>query len=534
MLTPRGPNVSRPQAKGEAAPCARSGPCFSFCVKEKLLRLLRQSSGYAFANMLFKVAGFLLAFIYLDPQYLSTAAFGEWSILKITGALTSALFGLGLSNGVLKLWAEPEYEDAHDALAFTALLAVGVLAGTAAALLVALAAPLARLLLGDAAQAPLVKLLAVYVASQMILQVPKELIRIHERVGLFVLMIFGRMVVLVGGVYYFLVVQGAGLRGMVYANVLSLGLGAAVLTAGMLRVVRWRVRAHFVRRLARLGMPLMMAGVAYLFLDAGDRYLLKWFGLDAAVGVYEWAARLGAVLNLLVVRSFWTAFHILGVKDLGGDTREADFHRRTFRHFSIWGPWAVLGLSLAAYDVTRLMAASTAYLAAERLVFPIAVGFLFYGIYYLLVNILYAGGKTGTIAVNVFAAALCNAAFNVLLIPLLGAMGAALATAAAYLVLVLITVRVVGRTTESVFPWGTLARALLGAGVLYGLGLLSTDWAAPARIAYRAGLILLYLPLIPALRLYTWGEVKEITRYLYQRVRQGGAGEEEHGEQDSA
>jgi O-antigen/teichoic acid export membrane protein len=468
--------------------------------------------------MLFKVAGFLLAFIYLDPQYLSTAAFGEWGILKVTGALISALFGLGLSNGVLKLWAEPEHENARDALAFTALLAIGALAGAAVVVLLALAAPLARLLLGDAAQAPLVQLLAVYVAAQMVLQVPKELIRIHERVGLFVLMIFGRMVVLVGGVYYFLVVQGAGLQGMLYAQVLSLGLGAAVLTVGMLRVVRWQVQGAFVRRLARLGMPLMLAGVAYLFLDAGDRYLLKWLGSDAAVGVYEWAARLGAVLNLLVVRSLWTAFHVLGVKDLKGDTREADFHRRTFRHFSIWGPWAVLGLSLAAYDITRLVASSPAYLAAERLVFPIAVGFLFYGIYYLLVNILYAGGETGTIAVNVFVAALANAALNVLLIPVLGAMGAAVATALAYLVLVLLTVRVIGRTTESVFPWGTLARALLLAGVLYGLGLVSTDWSAPARIGYRAGLILLYLPLVPAVRLYTWAEVKEITGYLRERV----------------
>ena len=486
-------------------------------LKEKLLRLIRQTSGYALANLLLKVAGFLLAFIYLDPQYLSEAAFGQWEMLQVTAAITSAFFGLGLSNGLLKLWAEPENEDARDALAFTSLLAVGALAGAALALIFAATGPLASVLLGDAARAPLVRLLAGYVVFQMVLQVPKNLIRIYERVGLFVLMILGRMVVLVGGVYYFLVVAGAGLRGILYAYLLSLGLAATGLTVGVLRIVRWEVQKRFVRQLVRLGAPLMMAGLAYKFLDAGDRYLLGWLASDATVGVYGWAARLGAILNLLIVRSFRAAFDVLGVKDLEGDIQEADFHRRTFRHYAIWSSWAALGLSLAAYDLTRLVATSKAYLAAETLVFPIAVGFLFYGVYYMIVNILYAGGKTGTIAVNVFLAALFNAGLNVVLIPLLGAMGAALATAAAYLGLVLLTMRVIGRFTESTFPWGTLARALSAAGALYALGLLSTDWPTALRIAYRGGLVLLYLPLIPALRLYTWAEVKEITRYLRER-----------------
>lgn len=486
-------------------------------MQEKLLQLLRQSSGYAAANMLFKVAGFLLAFIYLDPQYLSKASFGQWEILKVTAAIGSSFFGLGLSNGLIKFWAEPEYEDARDALAFTALLAVGALAAVAVVVLWSAARPLAQVLLGDPAQAPLVRLLAVYVALQMLIQVPQELIRIYERVGLFVLAIGGQMVLLVGGTYYFLVVEGLGLRGVLYAYVLSLGVSVAVLVGGVLRTVRWRVQWRFARRLARFGMPLVFAGLAYLFLDAGDRYLLGWLATDATVGVYGWAARLGGVLNLLIVRSFRAAFQVLGVKDLEGDTREADFHRRTFRHYSVWSSWAALGLSLAAYDLTRLVASDAAYLAAETLVFPIAVGFLFYGVYYLMVNILYAGGKTGTIAVNIFLAALFNAGLNALLIPALGAMGAAVATAVSYLVLVLLTVRVIGRTTESVFPWGTLARALALAGALYALGLLSTGWAAPVRIAYRAGLILLYVPLIPVVRLYSWSEVKEIVRYLRER-----------------
>lgn len=487
-------------------------------MKEKLLQLLQQGSAYAVANVLFKVAGFFLAFIYLDPQYLTVAANGEREILLITTQIAAALFGLGLSNGLLKFWAESEEEGARDALAFTTMLAVAVLAAAAAAVLWTAARPLAGLFLGDPARAPLMRLVAAYVALMMASEVPKEMIRIYERVWLYVLATAGEMVLLVGGFYYFLVAQGLGLRGVFYAHVLAAGLSTLVLTAGLLRTVRWRVEWRFAGRLARFGMPLALAGLAYLFLDAGDRYLLGWLASDATVGVYGWAARVGGVLNILIVRSFRAAFRITGVKELGGQTQEADLHRRVFRHFSIWGAWAVLGLSLAAYDLTLLIAESPAYLAAGTLVFPIALGFFFYGIYYLMVNILYAGGQTKTIAWGILAAALFNAACNAALIPALGAMGAALATALAYLVLVLLTLRVTRRATETAFPWGTLLRALLLAGALFALGLLSTDWPAPARLAWRAALVVLYLPLIPAVRLYSWAEVKEIARYLRERA----------------
>ena len=82
------------------------------------------------------------------------------------------------------------------------------------------------------------------------------------------------------------------------------------------------------------------------------------------------------------------------------------------------------------------------------------VPFLAYGLYIIANNVLYATGHTGTIGTNVLMAALLNAGLNVLWIPWLGAMGAALATLGAYTVLAGWSMWVAERKMPVGYPWG--------------------------------------------------------------------------------
>ncbi len=478
-------------------------------------RLLRQSGFYALGNIALKASGLALAVLYLNPNYLSVEEFGYFGLMIATTQFGLYAVGLGLSVGLMKLMADPDYEAEREALPFTALVTT---LGSAAVALVALwliARPLAGLMLGDPARDGLIHLMTLYLIAKVIGAIPLMLLRVEERAGWYVMAMIAEVVVLLGAVYVLMVMKGMGLTGLMGAHALAAGTSTTALIVAMLIRMPWRFERRLIRLLIRFGLPLLIASLASWFLNAGDRYLLLWLADAATVGLYEWAARLAGTLNLLVVQSFNLAFSVIGLKTLGEGDRDGQVHRQTLRHFVIWTGWAVLGLSLLAYDLTLLLPADLTYLQADTLVLFLALGFMNYGVYYVIINVVYAAGRTKAVSINVFGAAVLNAVLNVILIPFLGAFGAALATFLAYLALGIGAAYFARQDVPLRFPWGVYVVVVGIVGVLYALGVPGLDWSVPARLGARAGLILAYPPLIMLTGLYS----RDDARLVWSSIR---------------
>lgn len=474
-------------------------------------RIVRQSSLYAVSNILLKLSGLFLSVFYLNDAYLSPTDYAHFGLLEVTAQLAILIVGCGLGAGLIKFLTDLDYEADHASLPFTALLATILLAGSAFGVLWLVAPALAGVLLTSAEQGYLVQYMALYVCFKVIAAIPVMLMRIRERVGLYVLAMVAEMVLLVGGVYYGLVVQGLGLEGIMRAFAVSSGVSMVVLVGGLLSQITWTFNGAFIRPLFKYGVPLIMASLASHFLNVGDRYLIEWLATSEDLAIYQWGAKLGGTLNMLFVQSFQLAFSVLGLKSLGAG--QVHVHRRVFRHYVIWTGWAVLGLSLLTYDVTHLLVvafdANPIYLEAELLVFPLALGFMAYGMYVVVINVLYAAGKTRAISQYVLVAAALNAVLNLALIPLLGGLGAALVTYVAYLVLALISARAAEREIKVGYPWRAYMLTLVLVGVLFVAGQLTGEMETGMRLGLRVGLIVAYVPLLLVVGLYRRDEVSQ-------------------------
>lgn len=483
-------------------------------------RIVKQSSLYALSNVMLKLSGLFLSIYYLNDAYLTPEDYAHFGLLEVTAQLAILMVGCGLGAGLIKFLTDPVYEDDHASLPFTALLATVILSTSALSILWLIAPTIASLLLDETSQDCLVQYMALHVAFKVISAIPVMLMRIRERVGLYVIAMLAEMGLLVGGVYYGLVVQGLGLEGIMRAFALSAGVSMVVLVGGLLTQITWTFNLSFIRPLFKYGVPLIMASLASHFLNVGDRYLIEWLSNSEELAIYQWGAKLGGTLNMLFVQSFQLAFSVLGLKSLGAG--QVDIHRRVFRHYVIWTGWAVLGLSLLTYDVTNVLVvafdANPLYLDAESLVFPLALGFMAYGMYVVVINVLYAAGKTRAISQYVLMAAVLNAALNVVLIPWLGGLGAALVTYVAYLVLAVISAWAAEREIKVHYPWKVYVITIVLVGSLFGLGQLTADISTMGRFAVRIGLILAYIPMLLVVGLYNSDEVKlgwaSVKRYL--------------------
>lgn len=475
-----------------------------------LTRLAGQSGIYALGNAAIKAGGLVLLLFYLDPALLAQAEYGRLILLETAASLLTVMAGLGLAQGLLKYATDPAYASERGALAFTTLAATVLLAAAMWAVVVLLASPLAGLLLDDASRVELVRWMGAYAALKIVGSVPYMALRVEERAGWFVAGLVVEFALLVGGVYYFLVVQGLGLEGVVRGYVLSAGATALVLSAGLLVRTPWRFQPRFVRHLLAFGAPLVFANLASVFLNTGDRFVLDAFQGAEEVAVYGLAQKFGGLVNMLFVQSFSMAFAVLGLKALGdpGSREASTLHRRTFRHFAVLAGWGALGVSVLALDATVLISPNPAYRDAEPLILPVALGFVGYGIYYIAMNVLYAARQTRRIAGYVMATAAVNLGLNLALVPFLGAMGAALATLLSYAGLAAATAWQARQLARIAFPWWALGSVVLIVAGLWALAQPSYPWDVPQRLAWRLGLVALYPALVLAAGVYTRAELR--------------------------
>ena len=458
-----------------------------------LRRLFRQSTTYAVASVVSKLTGFVLLFYYGDPEVLPKADFGYLGALDAAKMFVLLVAGVGLPLGIIRFASSPALGDRQRAAVPATALAVAVVAGGLAAAAGWALAPLAsEALFGTAARAEAVRWLAVFVGFKTVSDVSYTVLRQREQAGAFVLIGVAEALLLVGAVIWFLT-RGEGLTGVMKGYALSAAVVACVVTPVLLSRVERRVDAGLIRPMLLFGLPLIASGVASRFLNIGDRFLLLAYLGPEATAVYEWAARFGGVVNTFLVQSFVLAFTVLGMKSLD-ETGSPELHRQSFRHFAALAGWVTLGLGLFVADVSRLLTDDPDYIATETVVLLVGGGFAFYGLYFVVVNVLYAAGRTGAVALTVGAAALLNLGLNAVLIPTMGIAGAAVATLVAYAAMALGTARMAQASTPVSYPWRALA---LVAGLVAGLFLLaqpSADWAVAPRLAVRAALAAAYVP----------------------------------------
>ncbi len=478
-------------------------------------RLARQSTVYALGNAVAKASGVIITPLYL--RLLTTADFGYFGLLVATAQIVVPLAGFGLTTGLLTFSADPARTDQQAALPFTVIATTAVAAAVVLAVFWAASIPIAEVLLDDPARAPLVRMLGVYAAFKVLQAVPLTLLRIEERAGAYMSASVLETGVLAVATYVGMGPLGLGLEGALWGLVLSAGASTVVLTVAMLGRVVWELHPSLVGELIRFGAPLVLSALALPIIHVGDRYVIKALAGPAEVGVYDVAARLSGLLNVLIVQSFQQAFTVVGMKMLAeGDA--APFYRRTFRLYTALAGWAALALALVTYDVTVVLAGDASYTGAVPMVLPLALGYLAYGLYIVFANTLYASGDTTTVAAALTVAVVVNLGLNVLLVPVLGGVGAAVATLASYSLMAAITATVAERKRPIRYRWRVLA--LVGAVVvaLWGIG----QWIAPAsfwgRAAVFGGAVTAYPVLIVALGVYTADEVRTLGGRLLARV----------------
>jgi O-antigen/teichoic acid export membrane protein len=235
-----------------------------------------------------------------------------------------------------------------------------------------------------------------------------------------------------------LVTLGLGWKARILGTVIAAVASAVVAAFLLARSGRLALRASRaeLRDFVTFSLPLMPHALAFWALGAADRYLVTSYCGVEQTGYYSLAYRLCAVFPLLS-SSVLAAFTPLFYRPEHDSQARRDIVR--FSYLYVAGTTLVALLFVVSAPLLVPWLLGEAYRPTLAHLPWLAGAYVFGAVRDLAAGYLYRASRTGLLASLTAGAALLNLALNFLLLPRVGAVGAAVATTAAFAALALAT-----------------------------------------------------------------------------------------------
>lgn len=456
----------------------------------ELRGLARETAVYGLSTVLGRLLSFLLTPLY--SHLLEPSDNGAMQAVYAYIAFLTVVYGLGLDTAYLRLGRREGKADAGAfGAAWTAVLASSF---AASALIHLAAAPLARAIGLPEEMAHLVRYAAWILFADAAMLLPYAELRGSHRAGAYAGIKLVGIAMNIALAFTFVKGMGLGLRGVFLANLVASCSTLAILSPVILSKLGPPDRARL-REMLTFGLPLVIAGVGSMVVQVADRpILVKVSGL-AEAGIYGTCYKLGIGMMLLVgmFDQAWKPF----ILERADREDAGALIARVLTYFATLGCWAYLAIAfLTAPLVTAPLFHGRALIhpsfwSGLDVVPVVALGYLFNGLYFVMLAPLMLDKRTGAVSAATWAGAAFNLGLNWVLIPRLGMMGAAYATLGAYAAMAG-AVWALGRTARPApYEWRRLAILAGWTSALWWAGRL-----APAALrvfvlaAYPAGLLL--------------------------------------------
>jgi O-antigen/teichoic acid export membrane protein len=396
---------------------------------EELKRLGRHSAIYGLGGLVSRILATLLLPLY--THFLPPNAYGRVETVTALTAVLAIALQMGISSAFFRFYFDSK-EDAQrltvirTSFWFTmAMATVGLVVG------VVFAAPIGQLI-GLGHDPSLVRAAAVGLWAQTNYQQLTALFRVEERSTQYAIASVANVLITVVAMVVFVAVAHWGAIGLVVGNFTGTLVVYVVLLVYRNEQLGLEFDRTLFRRMQRFGMPLVPSALALWTINFVDRQFVVHYKDLAEVGVYSAAVKIAGVITFVMVafRTAWPAF-AYSIED----DRDA---KRTYSYVLTYlltlSSWAALALGGLAPWWVRLLTNPRFQRADE------AVGLLaFAGAVYAGYTVLAIGsGRARRTQLNwvvTGTGAAVNVGLNFWLVPAYGMVGAAIATAIAYVVL---------------------------------------------------------------------------------------------------
>ena len=391
------------------------------------LQLARNSLGYLLASIIPAFLGVILLPLY--TRFLTPDDYGITATAASVTAFLAAFYQLGLMGAYSRFYFDFRH-DATELKRHISTIAIFLgLYGLLLTLLVTttLGGVFDRLLPG-VPFSPYVQIAVWSGYFQLIFMLRLNLYRTEMRAHRFLVFSVAQVATTAVLTILFVAVLRQGALGYLTAILISNGVFSGVSIWLLRQYLIPVVDVDKLKAGLRFGLPLIPHMVGIWMFNTVDRLMLTGMVNTAETGLYSVGFAVGQAVTLVAaaVNYAWSPFFYAQMKDRG------DAAKPEVARFATYWVLAMCSVFLLVSGFSRelvTLLAAEPYRQAYQVVTLVALGLLFGGFYYVVVNPLFWLHKTPLIAAATLTSGLLNVVLNLLLIPRLQMMGAAVATA---------------------------------------------------------------------------------------------------------
>lgn len=271
---------------------------------------------------------------------------------------------------------------------------------------------------------------------------------------------------------------------------------------------KWPNKANLKKYLG-FSVPQIPSGALLWIINSSDRYFITGYLGLSQTGIYSASYSIGSIISIFyiptsfvifpVISRFWEKDEILSVK------RYLEYSTKLFLFFGI--PSSV-GLYILSKPLLQIFTTSEFLSGGGILTFLIALSTIFLGIYQINLYVICLIEKTKFMPFIIGLSAFINVVINIILIPKIGIMGAAISTVLSYVILALITIILAEKKVNYSFDFVFLSKIGLSSVLMVLImGILPLNGILNLLIAILIGMIV-YLASILILKTFSNDEKK--------------------------
>jgi len=371
---------------------------------------------------------------------LGTANYGIWSQILITIGLALPFITLCLPETMVRfLAAKSEKKEVAKGI-FTIVFFILITAIISTALLFLTSDYFANILLKDGSASIFVKVASLLIILGALNQASLESFRVFGQIKRYSTLTI-LQTSLEFGLVLLLLSLGFGLMGVIAAFIIA---DAIVLLISLLLILSQTGFSlpdfSTLRPYLAFSLPLIPVGFFDTFINSSDRYIIGFFKGASAVGIYSATYTIGILVVIFIYPISYilapTIFKLFEDKQID---RVKVYLSYSLKYFLLLAIPSVFGLTILSKTILRSLATSEFILYNSMfIVLLVSLSAVFYGVQVIFEYILMLEKRTKFFMFAFGVGGIINLILNILFVPYMGIIGAALTTLIAYVAVAII------------------------------------------------------------------------------------------------
>ncbi len=469
---------------------------------------VKNSAIYGIGNISVKLIGFILIPFLTDPQYLSVRDYGALGVLEAINQIVVSIMGLGLYNAMFRWFYEQSREEQKSTF-FTILLTCFLMVVMILMITFYWKEYLTSAFFSTQKYQNVLVLTIISTGLQALSQVPATLMRLQNRAAFFTSSNILKLIVTLLTTLYFLLWCRYGILAIYYGQIAGFITYLVFLIPYFYKNSILKIHLAVFTEMLGYGFSMMIAGISAASINVLDRFVLNSMSGLEEVGLYSLGYKISSTIKVFVIGSVSMALTPLIFRKIN-DKDSTRFYTKTMTYYGFGMMFCIIGVSLFSKEAIKVFTSSTFYWSSFSVIPILAFSLYFAALKDVVVTGLHITKKTSRISMVTGFVSGLNLILNILLIPYLGATGAAVASLLSQALFFIGAWYFSNRNYPIPYEWKKIVLIFVTGAILVSLSFLVNDLSLIIRLVAKTILLVVFPFILYLFNFYEEAELIQI------------------------